>query len=74
VIITSPLPNTIAQVIRDCMSVKCGLLFVIVKMPCVMLSVRWCDIFLMVPVSGEGKTGNKMSVYMKIWNGYLVSF
>jgi len=56
------------------MSVECGTSFVIDKMPCVMLSFHWCDIVLMALVSGEGKTGNKMSVYMNIWNGYLVSF
>jgi len=44
--------NTIAQEIGICMSVDCGPLFVIDKMPCGMVSVHWCDIVLMVLVSG----------------------
>jgi hypothetical protein len=69
-----PIPNTIAQGIRKSMSVDCGPLFVIDKMPCGMVSVHWCDIVLMALVSGVGKSGNKMSDCMNIWKGYLVSF
>jgi len=43
-ITTSPFPNPIAQEIRECMSVDCGPLFVIDKMPCGMLRVHWCDV------------------------------
>jgi hypothetical protein len=39
------------------MSVGCVALFVIDKMPCGMLRVRWCDIVLMAYFSTEGKTG-----------------
>jgi hypothetical protein len=46
-IITSPFPKPIAQEIRECMSVECGPLFVIDKLGCGMLGVRWCDIVLM---------------------------
>jgi hypothetical protein len=69
-VITSTLPNTIAQEIRECMSVECGTLFVTDKIPCRMIRVCWCDIVLMAHVSTEGKTGNKMLVYLSIWNGY----
>jgi len=69
-----PIPNTIAQGIRNCMSVDCGPLFVIDKTPCGMVSVHWCVIVLMALVSGESKTGSKMSVYMDIWNVYSVTF
>jgi len=69
-----PIPNTIAQGIRKCMSVDCGPLFVIDKTPCGMVRVHPSDIALMALVSGVGKSGNKMSVCMNIWNGYLFSF
>jgi len=51
-IITSPVPSTIAQEIRKCVSMECGPLFVIDKMQCGMVRVRWCDNVLMalVPV------------------------
>ena len=57
-IITSPIPNTIAQEIRKCVSVDCGPLFVIDKTPCGMVRFRWCDIGLMAHVSNENKTGS----------------
>jgi hypothetical protein len=69
-----PNPNPNDQSIGECMSVECGTLFVIDKMPCGTVRVRWCDIVLMAHVLGESKTDNKMSFYMNIFNGYLVSF
>ena len=45
-----PIPNTIAQGIRECMLVDCGPLFVIEIMPCGMVRVRWCGVVLVVLV------------------------
>ena len=73
-IINSTIPYTIAQKLREFMSVKCGALFVIDKMPCGMLSVRWCDIGVMAYLSTQGKTGYKMTVYIGCWNRHLVTF
>jgi len=56
-IITLPFPIPIAQEARQYMSLEC-VFFVIVKMACGMLRVRWSDIVLMARVSTEGKTGN----------------
>jgi len=39
------------------MSLECGPLFVIAKLPRGMVRVRWCDIVLMAHASTEGKTG-----------------
>ena len=70
-IITSSFLNPIVQEIRECMSVESGPLIVTDKMPCGMLRFRSCDVS-MARVSTEGKTGNKMTVYMSSWNGHLV--
>ena len=51
-----PIPNTFAQETRECMLVDCGPLFVIDKMPCGIVRVRWCDIVLLAHMSNENKT------------------
>jgi hypothetical protein len=52
-----PISNTIAQEAREVMLVECGPLFVIDKMPCGMVRVRWCNIVLLAHMSNGNKTG-----------------
>jgi len=61
-IINSPFPNPIALMIREFRSVECVALFVIDKLQCGMLRVRWCDIVVVAHVSTECKTGYKMII------------
>jgi len=56
------------------MSVECVALFVIDKMQCGMLRVRWCDIVVMAYLSTEGKTGYKLIVYISKENRYFFTF
>jgi hypothetical protein len=49
-ILTSAFRNPIPEEVRECMSVECGQLFVMDKVPCEMIRVQWCIIFLMAHV------------------------
>jgi len=73
-IINSPVTNPIARKIRKFMSVGCGALFVIDKMPCGMLRVRWSDIVLMAYLSTEVKTGYRMTDYIWSLDRYIFTF
>ena len=72
-IINSPFPKPIAQTIREFMSMWCGALFVIDKMSCGILRVRWCDIVLIAYLSTEGKPVFKMTVYISKENSYFLT-
>ena len=55
-IIAFPFPIPIAHKARECRSLES--VFLIDNMPCGMLRIRWCDIFLIAHVTNEDKTGH----------------